>query len=316
MISFTIRQIIKIFKKKYEFEKKNIFSKINLNKNKLCIIDIGGAGGIQLRWKNFKQYIRVIFIEPDERSYIDLKKNKFEVINKALWSNKGIKDFYLTKKFQTSSIYKPNREYLDQFPDSNRFDIVDIKKINVSKLDDIVNHDTQPHFLKLDIQGAELEVLKGGKNTLSKVLGLEVELNFKEIYKNIPLAHQVENYLINQGFYLNDYLTFFKWNRVSYNGYGEVIFGDGLFLRTPEKVIEEASKNKEMLSIYENYIKILFCYNKLDIIIKFSELISEEHKKLLELNILIKFLNKYYRRINILNKFLYSINIKPIQIEI
>ena len=33
-----------------------------------------------------------------------------------------------------------------------------------------------------------------------------------------------------------------------------------------------------MLSIYENYIKILFCYNKLDIIIKFSELISEEHK--------------------------------------
>lgn len=316
MISFTIRQIIKISKKKYDFEKKSIFSKINLNKNKLCIIDIGGAGGIQLRWKNFEEYIRVIFVEPDERSYIDLKKHKFEVINKALWSNKGVKDFYLTKKFQTSSIYKPNREYLDQFPDSNRFNIVDIKKINVSKLDDIVNNDTQPHFLKLDIQGAELEVLKGSKNTLNKVLGLEVELNFKEIYKNIPLAHDVEIFLKSQGFVLIDYLTFFRWNRTSFDGYGEIIFGDALFLRTPETIINIAKNNKDKISIYENYIKILFNYNKLDLIEKFCELISEKEKKDLELDHVIKFLQKYYKRLKLLNKFFYSINLKPLHIEL
>ena len=49
--------------------------------------------------------------------------------------------------------------------------------------------------MKLDIQGAELEVLRGSKKTLTNVLGLEIEVNFKEIYHDIPLAHDVEEFL-------------------------------------------------------------------------------------------------------------------------
>ena len=55
-------------------------------------------------------------------------------------------------------------------------------KVEVTELDNLVDIHNQPHFIKLDIQGAELEVLKGGIKTLEGVLGLEVEVNFKEIY--------------------------------------------------------------------------------------------------------------------------------------
>ena len=56
--------------------------------------------------------------------------------------------------------------------------------------------------------------------------------------------------------------------------------------------------------LYENYVKILFIYNKLDLIIKFSEYMSYEHKKLLNLNSIILFLEKKYKRLIFLNKLI------------
>ena len=65
-------------------------------------------------------------------------------------------------------MYIPRRTYLDLFPDSKRYDIVKTTKVEVTELDNLIDIYNQPHFLKLDIQGAELEVLKGSVNTLKK----------------------------------------------------------------------------------------------------------------------------------------------------
>jgi len=316
MIKILLNKISKNILNKQDLIKIKLFNSINKNKNKLCLFDIGGAGGLQSRWKIFQKYLKVVFFEPDKRSSLELSKRGFEVIDKALWSQTTQKELYLTKKLETSSMFIPNRSFLDMFPDSNRYDIVKTIKVEVSKLDNLIDDKKQPHFIKIDIQGAELEVLKGSLNTLTNVLGLEVEVNFKEIYSKIPLAHDVQNFLHNQEFVLIDFLTYFRWERLPHKildkdqiiRFGEMIHGDALFLRTPEKIIQMSKILANPIPILENYTKILFIYNKLDLIKKLSQNISEEENKILNLNKIISFLEKKHKKLIFFNKkFLYFI---------
>jgi len=316
MIKLILNKISKNILNKQDLKKINLFNSINKNKNKLCLFDIGGAGGLQSRWKIFQKNLKVVFFEPDKRSSLELSNCGFEVIDKALWSDTTQKELYLTKKLETSSMFIPNRPFLDMFPDSNRYDVVKTIKVEVTKLDNLINDKNQPHFIKIDIQGAELEVLKGSLNTLKNVLGLEVEVNFKEIYKKIPLAHDVENFLNNQEFVLNDFLTFFRWERSPHKildkdqiiRFGEMIHGDALFVRTPEKIIEMSKTVSDPVSLFENYIKILLIYNKLDLIKKLSEYLSMKEKKILNLYEIISFLEKKNKKLIFFNKkFLYFI---------
>lgn len=302
MIKSLLKSISKKITAKQDKTNTNLFCSINNNINKLVLCDVGGAGGLQPRWKLFEKNIKIIFVEPDKRSSQELKKMNCEVIEKGLWSEKTRKKFYLTKKSQTSSIYKPNRVYVDLFPKADRFDIVDTIEIDLDVMDNFIKELSQPHFIKLDIQGSELEVLKGSKNTLKNVLGLEVEINFKYMYENIPLANEIENFLINEGFVLNDYLSFIRWERDDHRGFGEITHGDALFLRSPEKIFEMGQNIADPISLYENYVKILFVYNKLDLIKKIAEKISEKDKKTLNIDSIILNLEKKHKRLIFINR--------------
>ena len=304
MFKFILKKISQKIIKKQIRNESNLFARINNNNDKLVFLDIGGAGGLNRRWRSFEKFIRPIFVEPDKRSYLELMNNGFEVITKGLWSQKTQKKFYLTKKLHCSSIYKPNYEYLNLFPNSSRYKVTKTIELDLEKLDDQINLSNQPHFIKLDIQGAELEVLKGGSATISKVLGLEIEINFKEIYKGIPLAKDVEFFLEKEGFFLNDFLTLFRWERDLLRDFGELIHGDALYLRTPEKIIEMSKEVSDPTSLFANYIRILFVYNKLDLIIKLSEYISVEQRKILNLDQTIVFLQKKYKNIARVNNYL------------
>ncbi len=58
------------------------------------------------------------------------------------------------------------------------------------------------HFIKIDAQGAELNILKGSEKALKKCIGLHLELFTIPLYKKIALIDEVENYLSNHGFEL------------------------------------------------------------------------------------------------------------------
>ena len=93
MIKFVCKKISQKILLNQDKKNINFFKNINNNKNKLIVMDVGGAGGMQSRWIIFKDYIRSILVEPDERSYIELKNKGLEVIDKALWSEPGNKKF-------------------------------------------------------------------------------------------------------------------------------------------------------------------------------------------------------------------------------
>lgn len=77
-------------------------------------------------------------------------------------------------------------------------------------------------FINLDVQGAELKVLKGFGDLLKDFENIKciyTEVNFEHLYKNVPLINEIDDYLSN-----------FNFNRIhtvntQYN------WGDALYLR-------------------------------------------------------------------------------------
>ncbi len=78
--------------------------------------------------------------------------------------------------------------------------------------------------MKLDLQGAELDALKGSKNVLKQLLGLEVEVEFQEIYQKQPLYGDINKFLINKKFYFNDFVYIARHERNKFSGFGQSIY--------------------------------------------------------------------------------------------
>jgi hypothetical protein len=93
-------------------------------------------------------------------------------------------------------------------------------------------------FLKIDTQGSELQVLRGGAETLrSQVVALEVEVEFASLYDGQPLFRDVDAFVASCGFSLFK-LRRQEWVRRNYAAHpslsaGQLVFADALYLRDP-----------------------------------------------------------------------------------
>jgi hypothetical protein len=87
------------------------------------------------------------------------------------------------------------------------FDIIKEYKINTS----IYN------FLSIDVQGYELEVMKGFDDLIKNFDFIYTEVNEKHLYKNCPLIFDLDNYLLKFGFErINTYMTHHGWGDAIY----------------------------------------------------------------------------------------------------
>lgn len=130
----------------------------------VTFIDIGAAGEIEPRWKAIETRLNYVGFEPDPRSYHPLVKKsdcaKHTIFPNALWDHNSQIELNLCKKPEVSSVFRPNHEFLKLFPSHDRFDVLKNLTISAVTLDEL--QVDRPDFIKLDIQGGELNVLKGG----------------------------------------------------------------------------------------------------------------------------------------------------------
>jgi FkbM family methyltransferase len=82
----------------------------------------------------------------------------------------------------------------------------------MTTLDDVTagTNFERPDFLKIDVQGYELEVLKGAERVLESVEVVMMEVNLIAVYEGAPLVHEVVSYMAERGFRVYDICTFFR----------------------------------------------------------------------------------------------------------
>jgi len=296
-----IKKNILKFIDNYQQKKINLALRKILKDELITLIDIGAAEGIQSRWKVISNFVNYIGFEPDERSYYKLnnipKTCKKEIyFNHGVWDYEGKIKLNLCKKPTVSSYFKPNKKVINNFNDASRFEIVNHHDIYVKTLD-LLNI-PNPDFVKIDIQGGELNVLKGAEETLKNCIGIELETEFIDLYEKQPLFGDILNYLSKKDFEFIDFTSINRWGRQEFNGFGQAIFADALFLKSPEKIIQEKNINVEIL---KKYFCICLIYNKYDLAIKINQLyLSKFRSELVDKNIFLNLLihNKRIIRLN------------------
>jgi FkbM family methyltransferase len=103
--------------------------------------------------------------------------------------------FHETNWGYTSSLYPPNTPLLRRFQDLNEVtELVSTRAVQTRRLDDIPEISAMD-FLKVDVQGAELSVLKGAKRLLENCLTVQTEVEFVQLYKDQPLFADVDSHL-------------------------------------------------------------------------------------------------------------------------
>ncbi len=89
-------------------------------------------------------------------------------------------------------------------------DEVSTEEVSLATLDECVKPEgvKGPALLKLDVQGYELEVLKGASQCLKMCEMLLLEVSFQRLYTHCPLAHEVIGFLGAKGFHVYDICSF------------------------------------------------------------------------------------------------------------
>jgi FkbM family methyltransferase len=146
--------------------------------------------------------------EPVPLLYLKTKAKTFNCKNvrcyqMALSETTGKAKFYVSSDNEndvsgSSSLLEP-KEHLKIYPSVKFNRSIEVQTINLDEWAQINNVD-HIDFMWLDMQGAELAMLKACPNILKTVKLIFIEIAFAETYKNMPLYQEVRPWLESQGF--------------------------------------------------------------------------------------------------------------------
>ena len=159
-----------------------------LNGEAMVGVDVGSAGGMQPHWRAFEGLLDFYCFEPHGESFTELvaafavhpAASKFHVVPTGLSGSGGQRTLYMLNSPTGSSLYPVNPE--SEFVSKDDVYIYPVKEMSIETrrladvLDDVGVQTVD--IIKLDIQGAELEVLQGlGDLRRKNLLLAEVEVN-------------------------------------------------------------------------------------------------------------------------------------------
>ncbi len=212
-------------------------------KNIYGIIQVGAHIGQQVETFLELKNVDIHLFEPQKEPLEDLKKFKSHsnifIHEFGLGNTNDKLTLYISdkKKGVSSSILKP-KLHSKYFPEVN---FNNHEEVEIKKFSDLEN--INGNFLMLDVQGYELEVLKGFENKIFNLDFIYSEISIKEFYEENTLVKDLDLFMSSRGFI-----------RAKTFLYSNVPMGDALYLN---------NKNLTKLNILYYNLKSKFQITKL-----------------------------------------------------
>lgn len=230
---FTIRKLIKdLIGIWIESNKENIDKRLDIleiinNQSINHFLDIGANKG-----QFYKMLLRAglkienyTFIEPQKECFNDLKKIKdtnnninIDICINGISDSKSSKILNVTKNSASSTIIE-SKKFDEKFVNATggKEKEYEIETITLSHLIENFTTDDSKLFLKVDVQGAELDVLKGLKNShLNRIGGLLIETSLcKNIYGLPATTEKCIEWCLSKNLNLRSIYPGFKYKNES-----------------------------------------------------------------------------------------------------
>lgn len=198
---------------------KNLKTKYNLNIE--GVIHVGAHFGKEYVVYNELKIKNKIFFEASTKTFEILKQNLSHtdslLVNKAVGNANQpiILNIETANEGQSNSLLNP-KLHLQQYP---HIQFIQQETVDMVRLDDFLQDKEKYNFLNIDVQGYELEVLKGCELLLNKIDYIMAEINKAELYENCAHVEQIIEFLKPYNFHL-----------VEENWLGGT-WGDGFFIK-------------------------------------------------------------------------------------
>jgi len=184
-----------------------------------CIIDVGGnIGQFSYSVSKILKPNKLILFEANKSLNNELKKNLSEFSNisiflKGLSNKPEVRNFNIYRDSQTSSFNEIGKDRNNFFtPDDTK--IKEVLEIETDTLDNFILlnskmiNNLDRTLLKLDVQGYELEILKGCKENIKRFKWIILEISHDSLYKNQPTFDALYKFLTENNFLLSRPLNY------------------------------------------------------------------------------------------------------------
>jgi len=187
-----------------ELRQKRSLNDFLTNRKIQLVIDVGancGQFGMDIRRQGYRG--KIISFEPNPEEFIRLQqrvsKDRLWMVEPfALGNVAGELELNISESSVFSSIRHPNVKAIEF---DSRSKVIRQVTVSVKTLDDylpeILGVST---FLKIDTQGFEENILRGGKNLLNDVQGVQLELPIVHIYDDVWNMEQALAFMREAGF--------------------------------------------------------------------------------------------------------------------
>jgi len=152
---------------------------------------------------------------PNCEPYLRLLGKPYEIV--ALSDKEGYADLYIEKINPVAtgaSLYKENTDWYGE----GKYKTVTVP---TKTLDSYNYFDEAPiDFIKLDVQGAELDILNGGEKTIKNTEHVLIEVSLVEYNQGAPLIDKIIDKMKEYGFYMLDIVEYHQFPHL----YNKLIF--------------------------------------------------------------------------------------------
>lgn len=238
------------------------------------VFDVGAAYGVHPSWNRaFKaKLLNYHAFEPNNQAanllFQRYQENKDYILRTVAISSKNDSNnkLKILEHEGLSTLLEPNpsSEWFTQgLGREHDGDVKESRIVKTITLDSYIRkYRVIPHFLKIDAEGLEYQILQGAKKNLHHLLGIRLEVSFEEVFIGGNSFYKVGDYLTRQNFKLAnlDYRgqglakSYFCPNKEKY---GIVSSTDAVFIRCDYNQLDMQNTLRMILFCFENSLEDL-----------------------------------------------------------